>query len=298
MKTKFKNTKWDIRVNESCAKNKLRHETAGLGQAIRSVTRDWQLRMYVKLDRPSVCQHHLVPESAGTGFARLKPVATQTRRQRFAIMKSPEHFFAARFALALLGLALAGCQTHKAVIPLSHGYQEVSHPHHAWLDEPEPPRISFEHLETDGKTTVIWPSVYGANEIIKGDLAIFVGERGYIDEGARVTHPRLFAVQSPALPLDITDVVLWRWAKANGKDFAKALDKLNLVTPAENTGGLEVELEFSVANKLFGDEQDWPDKGTLQLNWNQVAEILRAVKTKGVQQTDLRWHTPFIGERF
>jgi hypothetical protein len=213
-------------------------------------------------------------------------------------MKLPEHFCATRLALLLLGLALAGCQTHKAVMLLSQGYQEVSHPHHALFNEPEPPRISFEHLDANGKANVLWPAVYGGSEIIKGDLAIFVGERGYIDDGARVTHARLFAVQPSALPLDLTDVVLWRWAKANGKDFAKASDKLNFITPVENNGGLEVQLEFSVANKLFGDEPDWPDKGTLQLNWNQVAEILRVVKAKGVRQADLRWQTPFIGAGF
>ena len=39
-------------------------------------------------------------------------------------------------------------------------------------------------------------------------------------------------------------------------------------------------------------------QGVLQLDWNQVAEIMRAVKTKGVWQNDLRWHTPYTGEVF
>jgi hypothetical protein len=29
-----------------------------------------------------------------------------------------------------------------------------------------------------------------------------------------------------------------------------------------------------------------------------VSDILRAVKTKGVVEKDLRWHTPYIGEKF
>ena len=212
-------------------------------------------------------------------------------------MKLPNHF-ASRLALALLGLGWAGCQTHTSVTPLSHGYQEVSHPHHTLLDDPEPPRIAFEHREPGGKTTLIWPSLYGVNEVVKGGLAIFVGERGYVDEGAKVTHPRLFAVQSPELPLDITDEVLWRWAKASDKDFAKTSAKFTLVTPEEKNDRLELHLEFSSENKWSGADKDWPDKSTLQLDWNQVSEILRAVKTKGVVEKDLRWHTPFIGEKF
>jgi hypothetical protein len=203
--------------------------------------------------------------------------------------------FVSRLALALLGLGLAGCQTQKSVTPLSSGYEEVSHSHHALIDEPEPPRIAFQHHAADGTITPIWSSLYGVSEVIKGNLAIFVGERGFVDEGAKVTHPRLFAVTSPELPMDITDEVLWRWAKATGKDFAKASAKFTLVTPAEKNGRLELRLEFSADNKWMGNDKDWPDKSTLQLEWKQVAEILRAVKAKGVIQKDLRWHTPFIG---
>jgi len=40
-------------------------------------------------------------------------------------------------------------------------------------------------------------------------------------------------VTSPELPLDITDEVLWRWAKATGKDSAKASAALQQLTPVE-----------------------------------------------------------------
>lgn len=205
--------------------------------------------------------------------------------------------FVPGFVLALLGLGLAGCQTHKTVTPLRNGYEEVSHPNHTLIDEPEPPRISFQHRGADGTITQIWPSLYGVNEVIKGDLAIFVGDKGFF-EPERVTHPRLFAVKSPELPLDITDEVLWRWSKANGKDFGKTLAKFTLVTPGEKNGGLALRLEFNPGNKWLGEDKDWPEQSALQLDWNQVAEILRAVKTKGVEEKDLRWHTPYIGEKF
>lgn len=210
-------------------------------------------------------------------------------------MKLPKKFVPG-FVLALLGLGLAGCQTHTTITPLNGGYEEVSHPHHALIDEPEPPRVAFQHRGADGTVTRIWPSLYGVNEVVKGDLAIFVGDKAF-QEPERVTHPRLFAVKAPELPLDITEEVLWRWAKANGKDFGRTMAKFALVTPAEQNGRLQLLLEFSPENKWLGDEKDWPDQSTLQLDWNQVAEILRAVKTKGVEEKDLHWHSPYIGER-
>lgn len=200
-------------------------------------------------------------------------------------------------ALALLGLGLAGCQSEKNIAHLTNGYEEVSHPAHTFLvGEEPPPRVSFQHRGADDKIIQIWPSLSGAKEVIKGGLAIFVGDKAYA-ESERVTRSRLFAVQPPELPLDITDEVLWRWSQTAGKDFTKALERFTLVIPEERNGRLELHLEFSAAGYLSVDK-DWPDTGELQLDWRQVSEIMRAVKTKGVVEKDLRWHTPYIGERF
>jgi hypothetical protein len=211
------------------------------------------------------------------------------------IMRLPR-FSAARWGLILFSLGCAGCQTHTTVVPLRNGYEEVSHPHHALLDEPEPPRISLQHRGADGGVTPIWPSLYGVNDVIKGDLAIFVADKANLDP-ERVTHPRLFAVRSPEVPLDITEEVVWRWSQANGRELAKSLQKLALITPQEKNGGLELHLEFWAADTWSAQRQDWPEQGTLQLDWRQVEEIMQNVKTKGVMQKDLRWHTPYIGEK-
>jgi len=197
-----------------------------------------------------------------------------------------------RVALALLCLGLAGCKSPQVTVHLSGGYQEVAHPKRFGRQVTELTRVSLEHLGTDGKRTLIWPDLYGVNEIIKDNLAVFVGDKAAVEDGDKVTHPRLFAVQFPELPLDITDEVLWRWSKANGKNIAKTLDKFSLVIPAETNGGLELQLEF------YADEKDWPNQSALQLDWNQVAEIMHAVKAKGVPEKDVRWHTPYIGEQF
>ena len=192
-------------------------------------------------------------------------------------------------AMALICLCLAGCQSPKSVTALGSGYEEISHSTHPLVGESEVSRTSFEHLESGDKTVLIWPSLYGVNEVIKGDLAIFVGDKSYVESGDKGTHPRLFAVKSPELPLDITDEVLWFWSKSNGRDFSKTLSNFILVTPEEKNGRLQLQLDF------LSEEKDWPDKATLQLDWSQVSAIMDAVKKKGVMEKDLQWHTAYIG---
>jgi len=195
-------------------------------------------------------------------------------------------------SLATLCVGLAGCVSHPPVVaPLGNGYEEVSYPTRASASRPELMRISFQYRAADGKTTLIWPSLYGVGEVIKGDVAIFVGDKAYVSsdpDDPRGMKPRLFAVQSPALPLDITDEVLWRWSKVTGKDFAKALDRFSMVYPQGKQSGLELQLEF------WTQEKDWPEKTTVELDWSQVSNIMREVKEKGTMRKDLRWGTPYI----
>ena len=194
------------------------------------------------------------------------------------------------FSLAILCAGLAGCMTPNRVVPLGGGYEEKGHPNRS-STEPADTRVSFQYHAANGKITLIWPALYGAGEVVKGDVAIFVGDKAYVSpdpDDPRGTQPRLFAVRSPALPLDITDEVLWRWSKATGKDFAKAAPLFSLATPAEKNGQLELQLEF------WTQEKDWPDKTAFQLDWNQVSDIMRAVKEKGTVHNDLRWGTPYI----
>jgi len=195
-----------------------------------------------------------------------------------------------RFSPALLCLGLAGCSTPPVVQPLSNGYGEVAHPSKS-AGSPAGMRVSFEYREPDSKTILIWPSLYEGGEVIKGDVAIFVGDKAYVSsdpDDPRGMKPRLFAVQAPGLPLDITDEVLWYWSKASGKNFEKAVQLFNLATPVAKGDKLELQLEFWMGGN------GWPENSTLQLDWNQVAEIMRTVKEKGTVHKDLRWGTPYI----
>jgi len=210
-------------------------------------------------------------------------------------MKQLNHL-TGRIAIALLCLGFTGCQSHKSIAPLSGGYEEINHPVHSLLPDAAPARTSFEYKDAGGKTITVWPSLYCFNEVIKGEVAVFVADKAYLNDGDRSLHPRLFAVKSPAPPLDITDEVLWRWSKANGKDLVKTFDRFNVAIPEEKNGQLAVHLEFWPGGYMA--DEDWPDTGDLQLDWQQVSDIMRAVEKKGVLQKDLRWHTSYIGEKF
>jgi hypothetical protein len=198
-------------------------------------------------------------------------------------------YLAFHLSLAILCIGLAGCASTGTVAPLSGGYEEVAHPQHS-MDGTTNVRISFQHRTPDDKITRIWPSLYGVDEVIKGDTAIFVGDVGYMSsnpDDPRGLKPRLFAVRSPALPLDITDEVLWRWSKASGKDFATARQIFSLVTPAEKGGRLELQLEF------WTQASDWPDKTAIELGWDEVSDIMRAVKENGTTIKDIHWGTSY-----
>jgi hypothetical protein len=199
--------------------------------------------------------------------------------------------------LALLVVDGTGCQTHKTVLALSNGYEEVSHPYHSYvaLAEPVPPRVSFQHRTADGTVTPIWPVLYGVDEVVKGNLAIFVGEMAS-SGAAATTQPRLFAVKSPDLPIDITDEVLRQWSQAVNKNFTQARSRLTLVTPEEKNGGLRVRLEFWTNDTVGAPPDNWPTQSALQLDWSQVDAIMQTVKSAGVAKKDLHWHTPYLGE--
>ena len=199
--------------------------------------------------------------------------------------------------VAVLSLGWAGCQTHTKIVPLSDGYEAVEHPYHTLIDDPPPPRIALQRRGTDGVIAPVWPALYSADTVIKGNLVIFAAEKAYT-EPERVTHARLFAARPSELPLDLTDEVLWRWSKANGKAFDKTLQKFAGITAAENAGALELRLEFWANPELGETRDDWPDTSSLRLEWPRVEEIMRAVKAKGTVERDLRWHTEYIGEKF
>lgn len=203
--------------------------------------------------------------------------------------------WASGLGAGLLCLGVAGCQTQPSGAKTGGTYVEISHKPHSFLPGDHPARISLNYQDGDGRSTLIWPSLYSKTLVVKEGTALFVADKAFLRNGEPSIHPRLFAVQFPGLPLDITAQVLWRWAVANGKDAGKTFSRFNLAFPQETEGGVVVHLEFWSGGYLT--DEDWPETGDLTLSWAEVGSLMLAVEAKGITQKDARWHTPYIGEK-
>ena len=195
----------------------------------------------------------------------------------------------------LLSLGVAGCQSPKPVAPVHVGYEQVSHPARGFFSASQPPRTSLDYRNSTGLNVIVWPSLASDQVVIKGELALWVGDRGFIIDGAKVTRPRLLAAQYPNLPVDLTDEILWRWARLNHHDFGHTLSNFIMLTPEQTSDGVVLHLEFWASDLLLAN-RDWPDKSDLDLTWDEVDGLMRLVKIRGHEENDLRWKTAFIGE--
>ena len=187
--------------------------------------------------------------------------------------------------------SITGCGLPRgSVKQLSNSYQEVTYTRTS-ISEPPAHRISLQYRNSKGQRVLVWPST--RNTVVKGDLAVFVGNGGYdqprLDE-PRATQPRLFAVKMPGLPLDISDEVLWRWSQQSGGDFTEVLKKANIMFPKEK--GDALEFQFAIYSP-----PNWPVIA-IQLDWNQISDIMREVKEKGVVRKDRVWGTSYIEKEF
>jgi len=102
--------------------------------------------------------------------------------------------------------------------------------------------------------------------------------------------PQLFAVRAPELPLDITDEIIGRWAQTSGKDVVKAIAMAGIVYFQEKNNKMDFHFVFWTSEK-------WPDT-VITLDWNQISDVMREVKEKGIERKDLRWGTRYIEKEF
>ena len=178
-----------------------------------------------------------------------------------------------------------GCVS-RDVEPLMGGFEEVTYTHTSW--EPSQHRISLQY-RSNGKRVMIWPSLFGVRSVIKDDIAVFVGDEGYRQPPhyVRATRPRLFAVRASGPPLDITEEVLWRWSQKSGEEFTNLVMTASIAYPQEK--GNSIELYFARGiNKSF----------SVQCDWDQISDIMREVKEKGVVRKDQVWGAAYIEKEF
>ncbi len=203
----------------------------------------------------------------------------------------PNKKLAYYFFLAILCTNLTGCGTIPSYEELGNGYVEATYTRTSF-SEPSAHRIALQYRK-GWHTVEIWPSLDGVKEVINGETVVFVGKAASKQpnpENSRATDSRLFAVRAPSLPLDITDEVLWRWSKQSGEDFATLLKKAYVSYPKETNNILE--LHFAIWSP-----PDWPDLN-IHMDWNQISDIMREVKEKGVERKDPVWGTSYIEKEF
>lgn len=162
------------------------------------------------------------------------------------------------------------------------------------MTQPDAPdRVSFDFRQPSGQNLVIWPSLSERTVIFMGKMAVFVGDQAYAGPEGKTMRPRLFLVEAPGLPVDVTDEILWHWAKVHGRSLNSTVANLTTITPAGNRTGLAVHLEFWTSD-LDEASRNWPAEGEVDLSWSQVNQLLATGKATGTQKKDLRWHTPYL----
>jgi hypothetical protein len=128
---------------------------------------------------------------------------------------------------------------------------------------------------------MIWPSLE-SQALVNGDTVVFIGLMGDHES-------KFFAAKPLNPPLDITGGVLLQWSKESGTNFAKALEVAGAGTLEKN--GDKLEFHFT-----FWSKESWPR--VVVLDWNQISDIMREVKEKGVVRKDRVWGTSCIEKEF
>lgn len=193
--------------------------------------------------------------------------------------------------LAAVGcVGLTGCMS-SSVEQLGNGYYEVTYIRSSF-SEPEAHRITLQYsLGQSQRRTMVWPDTMGIHA--KNGIAVFQAHKASETpdpNNRRATESRLFAVRAPDPPLDITDEVLWRWSKKSGEDFAKIVKTASISYVIKKGDGVEAHFDFF-------NPPDWQSLD-VPMDWNQVSEVMREVKEKGIMRKDRVWHYSYIQNEF
>ncbi len=190
--------------------------------------------------------------------------------------------------LATCYLLLSGCGTTSYVESLGDSYVEVRKVQYS-ISEPGGAQTILEYRPQHGPRIVIWPSLR-EGPYVRDGKAVFLADYASSKRqpGERWPMvPRFFCVSAPDLPLDITDLVFRLGSKQSGQDLRELLRKGD-ASYIKETNNL-IAFHFSVWRP-----PDWPPMITVQTTWDQISDMMREVKAKGVIRKDLRYGTRYI----
>ena len=178
---------------------------------------------------------------------------------------------------------LAGCasETTSKFTPIQGGFGYVTHVE-GTIDQSL--SASFCYKDTNGTTTVIWPSlsiINGDNPVIGNNTAFFVGGIAslYKDGNERLSD-RLMAFKGPSgPPMDITDQVLQRYYA--GTSFGLTNFMRGSFVSITQTNNL-IQIGFVSAKIRPGTKNIWDSfDSTFTISWNEIDAIIQDVKING-----------------
>jgi hypothetical protein len=191
--------------------------------------------------------------------------------------------------LAILCASMTGCGSVSSYEPLGNGYISVAHTEHS-MSEEDASQFDLQYSPGKGKWWIkVWPDM-GMGIVVTNGVAVFGGERAFEKPEHFWEHcpteSRVFAVKSPDMPMDITDEILWKWSKQSNGNFAKIQKTASFVYVKETNN----IVGFYFANRV--------SDLNIYLDWNQITDIMREVKEKGVVRKDLQWGTKYLEKEF
>jgi hypothetical protein len=186
-----------------------------------------------------------------------------------------------------LGLALgllAGCasETTSDFIPVEGNFGYVTHVK-GTVDQSV--SAGFCYRDTNGNTTVVWPSlklVQGNNMIVNNDEVVLVGGKAvvYNDDKERRTR-RWIAFKGPdGPPMDITDQILMRFYAGTGMGLTNFM--WDTIGSLVKTNGA-IQVEFCSSKGMPGDINFYSSAFGchLTISWHDIEAIMVDVKKNG-----------------
>lgn len=156
--------------------------------------------------------------------------------------------------------------------------------HRDWLHTDGHSELHY--WDKNGKETLVWPVLAGGVISIGTNGAVF---KGYLIDGPSDRFPgmrgpiRLFGVNGVGPVIDVTDQIVFLWAKSSGTNISEAIRRSS-IGRVERTNDLFVVEVFLSSGP----------GGRVELNESQLLDIIRETKEKGMQMKDPGSGTPFI----
>lgn len=141
------------------------------------------------------------------------------------------------------------------------------------IAEPDAYRITLQYRDATGARTVIWPMV-GGGPTIHDNVAVFTADSG----------GRMFAVEGSGPLVEISGLVLRRWADESGVDLSQAWHYRTSLYYLDKQDQLEFHFPSLHQDRV------------IQLNWHQIGEIVAEVKNNGVATKDAQFGIIYLEE--